>query len=267
MIFLTADVHNRSFSPGTGDKTEAELALQYAETARKNKVKTTFFVSGKTFLEEPVVMKTLSEMPNVEIGGHTWNCFRPLWIHVFFDVFLRTHYGPCFYQKKDIEKTIRIIEKTTGKKCVSWRTHGFLSDRRTMKILKKKGIKVVSDAVNPESAIEKISSGFVSLPVNTYPDYGHLYARQKDLHNRNPLKEFAKKVFYIDLKRDGFPEKMLSTEQWLNYVKKKTEKPGQKFVTILAHPLHMKLVDDMKTFEKLCKFLKNKKTCFVSEAN
>ena len=158
VICLTGDVHHSSLGnleQNFISSSEARIAIKYLEIAQKYDLKVTLFITGKTFKDDWEDVKELLEFNNLEIGVHTWSALRPIWLHKVFKLLTNSVYGPRFYQKMDIRKTIHIIEEKTGQRPVSWRTHSYASDYNTLDILEMKGISIISDEVNANSFYPK----------------------------------------------------------------------------------------------------------------
>jgi len=298
IIFLTGDVHHMSMA-GKDQKfmlmTEVEAAQKYVKIAAQYDVKVTLFISGKSFEEEPQNMSNLLRYENLEIGGHTWNCFRPLGLHRFFQLAFGSFYGPSFLQRWDVNKTVSIIESFAKKKCFSWRTHWLLGEETTNIILKENGMQVVSDDLDPDGKLKVTESGLISLPINTIPDHNHIYHGFKSrefVASKNFIrdnlglltifklghvaskfelevifKETIKRVLHTKTKSLPFENRFWSAKEWLTlnkrYIKNNISRNG--FATILAHPGHMELIDGMKTFKQLCAFISQYNTLFVSD--
>jgi hypothetical protein len=294
MIFLTGDVHHMSLNDPDhvySDITEVEAAVKYAKIARKNNIKITLFLTGKCFVEEIRNIKKLLKYDNVELGGHTWNAFRFRPFHYISRLTVGSFYGPRFYQRWDIEKTLNIIEDKTGKKCRSWRGHAYQGDTITEELLIKRGVKVITNKVGAEVEISKLSNGLISLPINTLPDHKHIFHGHKtrefverDLYIREngpfsifslppprlkhewkrAVKELIKKISRLNL---GFSKEFFSPQEWFFMLRKDIEQgiKQQGFKTILAHPLCMEIIDGMQLFESLCEFINPFDSFFVSE--
>ncbi len=251
MICLTADVHHFLGTPGQlmYKDSESKLAKKYLEIAKKYNLKVTLFITGKAFKEDKEDIKKILNFSNMEIGGHTWSAFRPIWIHKIFKLLTGSVYGPCFYQKSDIRKTLFIIEEKTGARPVSWRTHAYESDENTLKILEREGIKIVSDELSVTDYWPKKmnSSDVISLPINVMPDHEHVYY--------GPERRMRKQM---NLKKvDVFTNKAYSIDRYFDIIKSqivKINKAGG-VATLLLHPQCMWLSDKFRTFEKICRFI------------
>jgi len=268
MIFLAGDVHHMSLK--TNDQkflslTEAQLVEKYLQIALDYGIKVTLFISGKTFIEEPKNIEKLLKYPNLEIGGHTWNCFKPFRLHQLYGLITNSFCGPYFYQERDIKKTVTIIEKFTGKKCLLWRGHANKYDKNTIKILNKYGVKILSSYLDPQGKIIK-SDGLIIVLINILPDHSYIYIYHGyvGLKSPNIIKKLLKKIFFKN-KKPPFGVKIYSVSEWYNLVIEQIELKLQEsgYICLLVHPACMEIVDGMETFRRLCKFLKNYKTYFL----
>jgi peptidoglycan/xylan/chitin deacetylase (PgdA/CDA1 family) len=254
MICLTGDVHHRSYrgvDTWYSPYSESRLALRYGDIAARHGVKATLFITGKACRQEPALIAELSRMPNCELGGHTYCAFRSpmhwLWKRIGFGVT-----GPLFFQTRDIAKTVRAIERLTGKRIRVWRNHAYRHDQHTYTLLASAGIDIVSDHVSATAtAPERFSEMLLSLPINTAPDHEHLL-HGKYLPGRTTPERLAGR---------------LSIHDWLETVQNKVRAIDAHggIATILAHPLCMDVADGMQTFEELCRFLSHYRTGWVSD--
>ena len=254
MICLTGDVLHHSYrgvDTWYSAFSEARLALRYSEIAARYGVKITLFITGKTCRQEPALIAELSQMPNCEIGGHTYCAFRSplhwIWKRLGFGIT-----GPAFFQARDIAKTVRAIEQLTGKRIRTWRNHAYRHDQHTYGLLSNAGIEVVSDHLSAmATAPERYSQLLLSLPINTIPDHEHLL-HGKYLPGRTDPEWLASRV---------------SLQDWLMTVQEKVAaiEDHEGIATVLAHPLCMDVADGMQSFEQLCRFLSRYQTGFVTE--
>lgn len=259
MICLTGDVHHSLNSSDQRyiNMSEAEIARDYAEIAQGYGVKVTLFITGKAFIEDWPHMKGLLEFENVEIGGHTWSAFRPRVLHLAFRLLSGSYYGPSFYQRRDITKTLEVIKEKTGEYPVSWRTHAYAADARTSTILEKCGIRVASDRVDRQSLFPcRVGKNLLSLPINVMPDHEHLY------HGYRTPKVVARQKF-----ADSFSDRSYYINEWFEIIRKQIidieNKKG--IATLLVHPICMKVSDDFKVFEQLCRFLSAYETILAKD--
>lgn len=273
MLFLTGDIHHMSLK--TDDQkflkeSEAKLAVKYVKIAQNYGLKVTLFITGKTFREESRSIKRLLKYDNLEIGGHTWNGFRPLIFHYFLEIFFGSFCGPYVFQQFDIKKTLQIIKKTTGVPCLSWRGHELKCDKNTEKILIKNGVKILSSKLDPQGRIRKTKTGLIDVPINIIPD--HSYILHAAVRGNNFLQESWKKKikkFFRKKTKPTFGNKLYEAKEWLEKVKRdiviKLKENG--YALLLLHPACMEIIDGMETFESLCQFIKNKgiKTYFLKD--
>ncbi len=271
MIFLTGDVHFKNKNLFCDQQfmsvSESGAAKKYVEIADKYGIKATLFFTGKSLVEEPKTIKDILKFKNIEIGGHTYNAYQPEILYRLFKrfnpplpPFIKGGRGGImeWWQERDIRKTLKVIKKVAGEDAISWRNHAYRYDRYTYTILKKYGIKVVSNDVSSQKMYpERIDDTILSLPINTTPDHEHLYHGEKKYIEgvKESYGPYSKGIFY-------------TIDRWLEVIKGEVgsiEKAGGA-VTILAHPSCMEVADGMETFGKLCDFLSKHKTAFVREA-
>lgn len=297
MIFLTGDVHHKSMG-GHDQKlmncTEVEAAIKYAEIALKYNIKVTLYLTGRCFIEEPASVKKLIDMENVEIGGHTWNAFKYKNFHRLSSFFFSSYYGPSWYQKWDITKTIKIIEDFTGIKCISWRSHCYGGDAKTFKILFDNGIKIISDEINEKGKIKYIYKNLISLPINTITDElnierglktkKNMIQRMKYIGKENDVSvycinskqqnKFINFIFYklksriIKNNSILLNRRFLNYNQWFRYISvqiiNNIKKNG--FATIQAHPSIME-INNFYIFRQLLNSLKKYQSVKVKSLN
>lgn len=255
MICITGDVHQASFDNDEQrylEGSELRAALDYQEVVDSHGLKNTLFLTGKSVDEEPGLARELATSPGVEIGGHTWAAFRPQILHRVFG-FLGHPYGPKRFQSWDIGRTCEKIHNITQQSVNSWRTHAYLSNSTTERVLAEKGVEFISDTVSSNDYYPSESDvpGVISVPINTLPDHEHIYhgSRRPDTV---PDSE--------DGWSDEFTQDSFEIDKWLKRVKKqiiRIESVGG-VATILAHPSCMSIADGLSTFEKLCAWIDEK---------
>jgi hypothetical protein len=298
MLFITGDVHHQSLKTGDQsylDITEVEAAQKYAQIAKEYNIKITLFISGKAVDENPEVVSELGEMHNVELGGHNWNCFENQTLHYMSEILLDSYYGPKIYQKWDIKKTLNRISAVCDCTPNVWRSHGYVQDPRTPTLLSNEGIDVVSNSVNVSDAatVEEAADGIISLPINVLPDHSHVYHgwidseiidRQRFLMTT----QLRNLIYYIrelgkfetkwlvkrgvnsvnqSTRRSLFEREWYTPEEWLERIKTQIRLRNSKsgFASVLIHPSCMEIMDSMETFRKICRFVSNYQTFFVSQ--
>ena len=117
MICLTGDIHHMSLGTGNqqhSDVPEARIAARYLKMLEEARVNVTFFVSGRTFLEEWPDLAPICASEHVEIGGHNFSCFTPELFHRASKKLLGSYNGPAWAQRLDARFTIDIIRSRTG---------------------------------------------------------------------------------------------------------------------------------------------------------
>ncbi|OQX56504.1 MAG: hypothetical protein B5M53_01130 [Candidatus Cloacimonas sp. 4484_209] len=264
MIVLTGDIHHNSLEceeKAWFSQTPAKSGLYYLQIARDYNLKVTFFITGKVAKEEPKTLIKMLEFGNLEIGGHTYDALRFNFggIAKIIKRATRRSYNIGYFQKKDIEKTVKAIKTVTQKEIKIWRTHSYASDASTINILEKKGFNIISDERNSLALYPYRIGGkrLISLPINVMPDHEHLYHGARN----------ANHVKYLNWKGDCFGKESYTAEKWLDIVMKQVENIQAKggIATLLVHPQCMDVLDRFKTFEKLCQYLSQYKSLFVSE--
>lgn len=267
MICVTGDLHHMSLRTNEqrclrGGQTEVRTALAYLEIAFRYNVLVTLFITGRAFLEEWIDVKEILAFPNVEIGGHTFNAFSPKILHRVYKQLFGTYNGPVPIQRRDIRRTIDIIQDRTKQQVLSWRDHAYIHDRYTYLLLRQNGIRVVSDDVNP-SALGPIglSDGMIQLPINVMPDHEHL------LHAHR-TEELQRRIHERYGWSDAFGWQAYPPDQWLDRVISQADRIDVQggVATVLMHPLCMYTANRFASFETFCRFAAERHTIFPSEA-
>lgn len=258
MICLTADVHQPMGTDEQRALPERELdaAVEYMDILTSYDISATLFLTGKCFDFD--VVDALINQDDIEIGGHTWNALRPTLLHDAFGKIFQSKYGPSFYQKQDIRRTLRVIEENTGSRPRSWRTHSYASDQTTYQLLSDNGVKVISDYTTPDAMTpQRGIDGTWHLPVNAPPDHSHI------IHGNVTPEEHER----IGWEGTAFGTEMYDSSEWFQRVKLRIQEMDRSDVlTILAHPGCQKLIDDFETFDTLCSLLSEYRTVSVSQA-
>lgn len=295
-LFLTGDIHHPSLKTKDQevlDGTEIDAAITCGEIAADYGVPLTLFVSGRTAVEQPDAVKELSEMPNVVLGGHNWDCFAHNLLHTASEFLTGSYYGPKTYQKKDIEKTCQILHDVTGTSVSVWRSHGFVSDIETNRLLRDAGISVVSNSVAPNEKITQPVDGLYSIPVTAPPDHSSMYhgwldesfvAHREQLSSSNLIDLLSPKLIQereewswaarswlkslFDSERRGlYDTEWYSPEEWCEIVieRCKSKLANDDFATVLAHPSCMEIADSLTVFERICAYAANQSTAWISD--
>jgi len=275
MICLTGDIHHSSLKTNEQiylqkyyDTTEIKIAVEYLKIIEEFNIKYNFYITGKIFFKEWENLKPITKSNLIEIGGHTYRGLPRTFFSRIKSFMTKTpaishslHHGSYSKQKRDVLKTIDIINNRTGKKIVSWRSHGLVYDKNTYKILKEAGIKYISDdpdwnKIRPEITRE----GLISHPINIIMDHDHIY------HAHRNIEYVEKQKIHWTLKMDPIKESY-TIEEWAKIVKTQVEKIEKKggLATVLMHPVCMYTADGFKTARELFHFFSSFKCIWVSE--
>ena len=126
MICLTGDLHHNSLRTGNQqhcDLPEIDVAYRYLRMLEEAQVEVTFFVSGKSFVEEWDRLRPICEHPLVEVGGHNFSCFTPSLWHRASNKLWNSYNGPRWYESWDVRRTMDVIRERTGRTIKCWRNH------------------------------------------------------------------------------------------------------------------------------------------------
>jgi hypothetical protein len=254
-VVLTGDVHQwiDSADRAYASETECALALEYARIAGSYGLKVTLFFTGLAIIEDPTSVSALLEEENVEVGGHGWDSFQPQWRYRAVNKLFGSPHGARTMQARLVRRTCATIEGVAGQRVLSWRNHAYYFDSHTPRVLADAGIRVWSDEVELQRFGPYLHrSGVTSLPINTTPDHEHLY------HGGQTVETIPVS------RRPGYN----TPQAWREEVLQQAESiiAGGGVATILAHPLCMKVVDDWRTFERLCSSLSRYPSAWAVEA-
>ena len=264
MICLTGDIHHMTLRTGNQahcDLPEAQVAVRYLRLLDEARVKTTFFVSGRCFAEEWEDVKPLCDDPLVEIGGHTYYCFKPDFWHRGWNKLTGNYNGPAWYQRWDVEKTIRAIRAKTGRTIRCWRNHMYMHGPHTERVLAACGIPVCSDGVmRASNGLMRHPAGIYNFPLNVMPDHEHLYHAE-----RTP--EFVAKWVKRDNWRDDYGPESYYIEEWTERVLEELRQHEISGVlsNMIIHPITMYLCDRFRSLERIIEFIAAHETVHVSE--
>jgi hypothetical protein len=202
------------------------------------------------------------------VGGHTYAGLPQTWWNTL-SYRLRglrppSHsgcHGSARRQRRDIEKTIRIIQRHTGRQIVSWRSHGLVRDKHTYPLLAAAGIRLISDEISATKLhSEPTPSGLLSHPINTLPDHDHLLHAHRD----DAFVAAAKQRGYG---ADAFGCDSYPIERWGEIVAEQVaaiEAQGG-VATVLMHPVCQFLADQFRTAEKLFALFARYRTVWARE--
>jgi len=264
MICLTCDIHHKSLKTGNqehANQTETSIAQRFTEMLSANAIKSTCFITGKAFEEEWETIKPICANPNVEIGGHTYNCFMPELWHRGCKKIIGSYNGPKWQQNWDIQKTKRIIQHKTNIEITSWRNHMYMHGPNTEELLIKNGINVCCDGVSKRSTgFKPHSSGLLNFPLNIIPDHEHLYHAE-----RSPewVKNWIKRYNWSD----DYGSQSYYFNEWFEIFKTEVTKRESLGIVshILIHPITIYLCQGVSGLSKIIKFLAQFESCFVRE--
>jgi hypothetical protein len=263
MIVLSADIHHSSLGTGNqahSDRSEVQTALDFAQLLTEYGVKATYFISGKTFLEEGPALVPIVNNPLIEIGGHNWDCFEPQLWHRFWNKALGSYNGPAWYQKRDLQKTIAIIEAQTGRKITSWRNHMYKHGPFTEALLKAEGILICSDGVRKDSnGPELHPTGIYNFPLNIIPDHEHLYHAE-----RTPewVEQWVKRYHWSD----DFGSESYAIEVWTDMVLEQLKANEARGVisNLILHPITMYLCDKYASAQRILAYIATRQQMTMS---
>jgi hypothetical protein len=254
-IVLTGDVHQwiDSSDRAYANETECALALEYVRIAGRHGLKVTLFLTGLAIIEDTASVSALLAEENIELAGHGWDSFRPPWRYRVLNKLFDSPHGSNGMQARMVRRTCATIDRATGQQVHSWRNHAYAFDANTPDVLADAGIRVWSDAVEPDCVGPYAHrSGITILPINTTPDHEHIY------HGGQTVETVpaARRPQYND------------PQSWREGVLLQAEAIVARggVATILAHPLCMKVIDDWRTFEWLCSSLSRYPSLWAAEA-
>ncbi len=264
MICLTGDIHHMSLKTGNQahcDITEIQVARRYLKLLEEAKVKVTFFITGKCFAEEWEELKPVCEHPLVEVGGHTYAAFQPEWWHRAWKKINGSYNGPAWYQRRDVQKTVNIIEQKTRRKIVCWRNHMYMHGPFTEEVLWSCGIKVCSDGVKRGSTGPvRHPSGLLNFPLNVMPDHEHLYHAE-----RTPewVEWWVRRYNWSD----DYGSASYCIEEWTDRVIEELRQHQQAHIlsNMLIHPITLYLCDRFRSFERILDVISARETVHMSE--
>jgi peptidoglycan/xylan/chitin deacetylase (PgdA/CDA1 family) len=273
MICLTGDIHHRSLRINehaylpAGDS-EVRVAARYLRLIEEFGVKATFYVTGRTLEEEWEAFRPIAESPLVEIGGHTfaglprspWSRLlarltgKPTVSHSF-------SHGSYARQLRDARRMIEVVRRRTGRRIVSWRSHGLVRDRHTEPILARCGVRFISDELAWDKPFpERTPAGLVSHPINVIMDHDHIYHAHRTPEYVERQK--ARWTYTQDPTRESY-----GIEEWGELVRRQVaaiESRGG-LATVLMHPLCMFLADGFRTARRLLPFFARSRCIWASE--
>jgi peptidoglycan/xylan/chitin deacetylase (PgdA/CDA1 family) len=275
MICLTGDIHHMSlgindqaFIPEAGD-TEAAIAGRFLKLVESRGLKVTFYVTGMTLEQEWPAIAPIAQSPLVEIGGHTYAGLpRPPGARIRSlltgrrSVSHAATHGSAAAQERDVRRMIEVAQRRTGRRIVSWRSHGLVVDAHTYPILASNGIRFVSDELAWSKMLpERTAEGLVSHPMNVLMDHDHIYHA-----HRTPQ--------YVEQQKQaggGYPgdpdRESYSVGEWAGIVRGQVAEIESRggLATVLMHPLCMYLADRFAAAERLLDAFSRSTSIWASE--
>ena len=250
MICLTIDVHQQTLGTGNqkhSDRGELRCAQDFLELCEERKIPFTMFTAGRCLTDQLDEMAPFFNNNLVELGGHTWDCYQPELVHRIYNKLHKIVWGcanfkgPSFYERRDIQKTIDIIEQHSGQKVRCWRNHQYVTGPNTHSLLAKAGVLLCSDDYEPGGQAQ-VSGGITTVPITILPDHEHLYHAERTVewvawwqkrYNRDTPS------YFID--------------EWTKRVIKQIDDSEKRGVTsvLLIHPITMYLCDKYKHLNSL----------------
>jgi hypothetical protein len=248
-VCITGDVHHMSLETRDQeymDRTEAEVAVEFAEIAAEYDVPVTLFCTGRLAVEEPHRIETLAAMENVEIGGHNFWAFDTP-VHDAWRALgkvtggrVGSWNGPRPFQGWEIDRTLDAFADL-GVEITSWRDHAYRHDGNTAELLAERGITHFSDEVGPDATVHR-EDGLTVVPINTPPDHEHVYHA------------FRTPEFVAEAGFEGpFGTESREIGAWVDWVEERIDAVRERggVATVLAHPSCMWLADELAGFESL----------------
>lgn len=263
MICLTGDIHHSSLRTGNQqhcDISEIQVARRYLKLLSRAQVRTTFFISGKCFVEEWDELSPICDHPLVEVGGHNYSCFCPESWHRFWNRAIGSYNGPAWYQELDVRRTMRAIRQRTGKTVRCWRNHMYMHGPHTERVLQRCGVEVCSDGVSRQGRPERHSTGLINFPINIIPDHEHLYHAERTpewvdrwVERYNWSDDFGSRSYYID--------------EWTDLVLAGLRYNEQRGIVsnLIIHPITMYLCDEFRSFERILHFIADRQTVHMGD--
>jgi hypothetical protein len=169
--------------------------------------------------------------------------------------------GPAFIQRHDVERTIDVIRRRTGRTIRSWRNHMYMHGPYTYDVLEAAGIEVCSDVVSSTaSGPAWVRPGLLELPINVMPDHEHLFHAE-----RTPEWVAAWQRRYNW--SDAFGSESYYVDAWADRVLAQIEEHEARgaLSTLIIHPITMYLCDRFGSVKRILDRIREAETIHVSE--
>ena len=264
MICLTGDLHHASLCTGNqkhADRSEIRIAADFTGLLEAADVRATFFVSGKSFLEERADLESIVESRRIEIGGPNWSCFQPQLLHRIWNKVGGSYNGPEWFQRRDARKTSDFIYECTGRRIRAWRNHQYMHSPHTERALASVGIELCSDGVarHGRGPVHH-PAGILNFPLNVIPDHEHIYHAE-----RTPewVEAWVKRYDWSD----DFGSDSYDIDTWVDMVLEQLQRREAAGVisNLIIHPITMYLADGFDGFRRILDYLATRRTVFMSE--
>lgn len=250
MIILTGDLHHASLGTDNQrycDDTEIQVARRYLERIADAGVHVTFFVTGKSFEQEWDDLRFIAEHPLVELGGHNYDCFQPVWAHRTYNALTGSYNGPARWQRRDARRTIEAARARTGRRLRLWRNHMYMHGPHTERVLADRGIELCADGVDPRTERPLWHpAGLFNYPLNIIPDHEHLYHAE-----RTPawVRRWQRRHRWSD----AYGPHSYPAEAWAEIVLDGIRRREACGVVshLLIHPITMELADEGRSFDRI----------------
>jgi hypothetical protein len=243
------------------DISEAESAGLYTRLCEDKGVKATLYATGRLFAEEWNSIKDWVSSPNIEVGGHTFNAFMPAFPHRIWKKLTGNYNGPAFFEGRDIERNLAVIEDCAGIMAKSWRNHCYFHGVNTDRLLIENGLTSCSDLVTKPGGVPFVSNdGLLTVPINVIPDHEHIYHGDR---TKEQVDWWVKRYKWSD----AYGIESYSPDRWFEIVLENIEYNERLGITsvILAHPLCMYVADRMEAFKKILDLGVKYGSCTVAE--
>lgn len=264
MICLTSDIHHQSLKTGNQAHcriSEIQVAKEYLKMLEKKGIKSTFFITGKSFEEQWHELKPLTGSPFIELGGHNYNAFQHALWHRAWKKINGSYNGPAWFQRRDMQATINIIKEKTGKRIRCWRNHMYMHGPYSELAMKDCRITICSDGVQKDSnGPVQHSLGIYNFPINIMPDHEHLYHAER---TKEWVDRWVKRYNWSD----DYGPQSYTINEWTSLVLKELEEHEKNNIlsNMIIHPITMFLCDEFKSLQKILDFIASRKTIYMSD--
>lgn len=247
-------------------KSEIQLAREYIRIAKRHGLRPTLFLTGKTLAEEWDECRWLADEDGIEVGGHTYSAFQPLWAHRAAKVIGGSYWMGRRQQHIDMKRTVEIFAEKLYPLC-SWRTHSYEYNIDTADLLRSFDIGVWSD-IQDKSIYRpvRVNDRVISLAINVREDHSGFF---HGFITKERVEPQGLGALLSRLVRRGQRAVTQVTDgaTWATGFREDVKVATSQGVAVMnLHPVCMYLLDGFQTFDKLCAFLASYESLTVSEA-